>query len=311
MPKVSVIIPIYGVEKYIERCARSLFEQTLDDMEYIFVDDCTPDKSIEILEQVLEEYPSRQSQTRIIRLNQNGGLPNARKTGLQKATGEYIIHCDSDDWMDHDMYRIMYEKAVIEDADMVVCDYVVTDGMNHNLTIVGCHSDERNRFIENMLLQKDQWNLWNKLIKRLIYSSNVIVCPLGAMGEDMATVLQLTWFCNHITYINKPFYYYYQNPKSITREFNKNKALNNYCSLYRNVRIILDFYKEKDISIKLRFLLDWIYFRSANVLISHINTYYTEYINHFRNQNLKFITNPYIPISRKIRHFLVIIRVYR
>ena len=79
MPKVSVIVPVFGVEKYIERCARSLFEQTLDDMEFIFVDDCTPDCSIEILKDVLSSYPQRQVQTRIYRMPCNSGLHNVRK----------------------------------------------------------------------------------------------------------------------------------------------------------------------------------------------------------------------------------------
>ena len=88
MPKVSVIVPVYGVEKYIERCARSLFEQTLDDIEYIFVDDCSPDRSIEILNQVIGEYPGRKDQVQIIHHASNQGLALARQTGLKAATGE-------------------------------------------------------------------------------------------------------------------------------------------------------------------------------------------------------------------------------
>ena len=105
MPKVSIIIPVYGVEKYIERCARSLFEQTLDDIEYLFIDDCTPDKSVEILKRVLEEYPHRKSQVVIHRMEQNSGQAKVREWGMQNATGEYVIHCDSDDWVDIHMYE--------------------------------------------------------------------------------------------------------------------------------------------------------------------------------------------------------------
>ncbi len=97
MLKVSVIIPVYGVEKYIERCTRSLFEQTLDDMEFIFVNDCTKDNSIAIIERIAEEYPLRKSQIHILNHQVNKGLPIARQTGLRVATGEYIAHCDSDD----------------------------------------------------------------------------------------------------------------------------------------------------------------------------------------------------------------------
>ena len=87
--KVSVCIPVYGVEKYIERCARSLFEQTMQEgIEFIFVNDCTPDKNIEILERVLAEYPHRKEQTKIIHHENNKGLVSARNTGLTYAVGE-------------------------------------------------------------------------------------------------------------------------------------------------------------------------------------------------------------------------------
>ena len=97
MPKVSVVIPVYGVEKYIERCARTLFEQTIDDIEYIFVNDCTKDRSIEILEQVIKDYPQRKGQIRIENMLTNSGQAAVRRCGIELATGEYIIHCDSDD----------------------------------------------------------------------------------------------------------------------------------------------------------------------------------------------------------------------
>ena len=121
MPEVSVCIPVYGVEKYIERCARSLFEQTMTDgIEFIFVNDCTTDKSIEILERILAEYPGRQAQTKIIHHATNKGLVAARNTGLAHATGDYIIHCDSDDWVDLNFYESLYKKAVETGADVVV-----------------------------------------------------------------------------------------------------------------------------------------------------------------------------------------------
>ena len=81
MPKVSVVIPVYGVEKYIERCARSLFEQTLDDIEYIFVNDCTKDRSIDILNEVINDYPARKQQVRIVHHEENKGSALARLSG--------------------------------------------------------------------------------------------------------------------------------------------------------------------------------------------------------------------------------------
>lgn len=151
MPKVSIIIPVYGVEKYIERCARSLFEQTLDDIEYLFIDDCTPDKSVEILKRVLEEYPHRKSQVVIHRMEQNSGQAKVREWGMRNARGEYVIHCDSDDWLDVHMYEEMYNKAIEEDADVVVCDYVVTNDTSIIKTINACHAKSAKQLIENCL----------------------------------------------------------------------------------------------------------------------------------------------------------------
>ena len=111
MPKVSIVIPIYNVEKYIIKCAKSLFEQTLDDIEYIFVNDCTPDNSIKVLLEVLEQYPNRKQQVKIITHKINLGAAIARKNGILAATGKYIIHCDGDDWTAPDMYQRLYEKA--------------------------------------------------------------------------------------------------------------------------------------------------------------------------------------------------------
>ena len=96
MHKISIIVPIYNVEQYIERCARSLFEQTYDDIEYVFVDDCSPDNSLNILYEVLNDYPHRISNVKIIRHIENKGLTAARNSGLEVATGDYIAHCDSD-----------------------------------------------------------------------------------------------------------------------------------------------------------------------------------------------------------------------
>ena len=98
--KVSICVPIYGVEQYIERCVRSLFEQTYENIQYIFVNDCTKDKSIEILQQLLVQYPHRESQVHIITHDRNRGLGAARNTAVDAATGEFLFHVDSDDYID-------------------------------------------------------------------------------------------------------------------------------------------------------------------------------------------------------------------
>ncbi len=125
---ISVIIPVYRVEAYIERCVRSLMEQTLDEVEYIFVDDCSPDKSVSVLERVLKDYPLRQGQTHILRHATNRGLPAARNTGLDAAIGDYIFHCDSDDYLETDALQAMYDTAQKANAEIVYSDWYLTYG---------------------------------------------------------------------------------------------------------------------------------------------------------------------------------------
>ena len=217
MPKVSVLVPVYGVEKYIERCARSLFEQTLNDIEFIFVDDCTPDRSIEILKSVIEKYRLRFAEknyeVRIERMPTNSGQAAVRRHGIQLATGDYIIHCDSDDWVDVTMYEKMYNKAVEENADMVVCDYYRSDGVTHRED-TGFISKQKELFIKEMLYMQTSWAVWNKLVKRELYHST-FVYPAGAMAEDLLISIQLALFTNRISFLRENLYYYYDNPKSI------------------------------------------------------------------------------------------------
>ena len=139
MPKVSVIIPVYGVERYVGRCARSLFGQTMADLEFIFVDDCTPDDSIAVLLKTLDDYPDRKHQVRVIRHDRNQGVAAARTTGMKAMTGEYMIHCDPDDWIEPDMYERMYDAARTHDADVVTCRYY-EDGVSASSVKGFCHS---------------------------------------------------------------------------------------------------------------------------------------------------------------------------
>ena len=125
IPAVSVLVPVYNVSKYIERCAHSLFQQTFDDIEYVFVNDCSPDDSIKKLQKVIEQYPNRKKRVQIIHHDKNRGASVSRNTCLENSTGKYIQFIDSDDWIESDMIETMYNKAETESADIVVCDFVI------------------------------------------------------------------------------------------------------------------------------------------------------------------------------------------
>lgn len=250
MPKVSVIVPVYGVEKYIERCARSLFEQTLDDIEYIFIDDCTKDASIDVLNRVLVEYPQRKPQVLVHRMEHNSGTSLARKKGMEIATGEYVIHCDSDDWVDTDMYRAMYEKAVEENADMVICDYCYTDGKSRTVSI-GIPNNDTRQYWERMIIY-GKWALWNRLVRRSVYMDNVAVLryPKYSMAEDIVLSVQFAILSKKICYLPKPFYYYYQRPGSIARCYygrNDEAAKHLFDESFENRRELVCFLRNNNI----------------------------------------------------------------
>lgn len=237
MYKVSIVIPVYGVEKYIERCAHSLFQQTLDNIQYIFVDDCTKDNSIILLKKVIQKYPQRINDIIIVRTPQNSGLPQARKFGLQYATGDYIIHCDSDDWVELDMYEHLYRKAIAEDLDIVTCDYYVFKKNSDILYLSKGNTNTNKDFLSDIITQRISNSVWNKLIKKTLYD-NIIIYPTQNMGEDIVLIIQLILYANKIGHISKPLYHYFYNPSSITNLTSSDEVLKKWNAIIENIQLI-------------------------------------------------------------------------
>lgn len=197
---VSVIIPVYNVGKFIERCVRSLMEQTMDNVEYIFVDDASPDNSIQILQKVLADYPNRRDNVRILTHAENKGLPAARNTGLAVATGEYIFHCDSDDFVEPDMLEQLYGKAIECDADIVWCDWYLTFEKSERYMKQPAY-DTPLEALKAMLGGAMKYNVWNKLIRRTLYVENSVEFPAGyGMGEDMTIMMLLRMHKKYVMY---------------------------------------------------------------------------------------------------------------
>lgn len=205
-PLVSVIVPVYGVEQFVEQCARSLFNQSLAEVEFIYVDDASPDKSIEKVKKVLKEFPNRETQVRIIHHDVNRGLPAARNSGLSIATGEYIFHCDSDDYVEPQMLERLYRKAKEQDADIVWCDWFLTFEKSERYMKQPIY-DMPLDAVKAMLGGGMKFNVWNKLVKRNLYVERGISFPDGyGMGEDMTMIMLLLWRENCI--YARGFYHY-------------------------------------------------------------------------------------------------------
>lgn len=245
-PKVSVIVPIYNVEKYIERCACSLMEQTLQEVEYIFINDCTPDRSIEILQRVLNDYPEKASMVRILEHDVNKGLATTRNTGLDAASGEYIIYCDSDDWVERDMYETMYNKAKETNADIVVTDFY-NEYPNHALIQSQPYPNNPLECVRKMLAGELHCSTCNKMVRKKVYIENNVRFPDGInMWEDVLTTIPLCYYAKKIAYIPKAYYHYAQfNMNSYTKQISKQSLLN----LIEAVRRLENFLKTNGISV--------------------------------------------------------------
>lgn len=307
-PKVSIVVPVYGVENYIERCARSLFEQTLDDLEYIFVNDCTPDNSMLILYQVLEEFPQRKKQVRIINQPHNMGAAKAREVGIKAATGEYIIHCDSDDWADCDMYRQMYEKAKVDNLDYVICRSIYyTDGINHTL-VTNNISDNKEQFIEDMLHSETTVSLWSRLVKAATYQSDRILIPCGHMMEDRVYSIQIAYLSKSYGYVEGPLYYYFQHVDSVCGRKDETSLVRNFKDAAGNMAVIEKFFKREGVYTRYSKALcqaKFVVMGFLMPLLEKSNKYRNIWMNTFPEAVKAIWQSPMIGFSLKVKSFLI------
>lgn len=235
MPAVSVIVPVYKVEPFVARCVRSLFAQSLADMEFIFIDDCTPDRSMEVIREVMEaEFPARMPQVRTFKMPENSGQAKVRMQGLALATGEYVIHCDSDDELTSpDAYRLLYEKAVSERLDIVTCNYLKEEPSGHRVLV-----KEECQGVSDLLLDKVQGSLVCRLVRRALLQEGLLA-PQGNMGEDLVLALQATLRARSSGHIDEPFYLYKYRPASISKSQGRESAIRRHQALTANVRMLV------------------------------------------------------------------------
>ncbi|MGV6943849.1 glycosyltransferase family 2 protein [Sphingobacterium kyonggiense] len=263
---VSVIIPMFKVQAFVGQCARQLFSQTLQNVEFIFVDDCSPDESSSIVKKVLEDFPARKSQVQIVRHEQNKGLPSARNTGLSLAKGDYIFHCDGDDWLETNALELLWNKAQEEQADLVFCDWYLSFKNNERYMSQdpGTSDLDGLKLIKLMLSGKLKYNVWNKLVKRELYLDHDIRFPDGyGMGEDM-TMIRLSAAAKKVSYLPKGLYHYVQlNNEAFTKKpsdkhfeqirFNVNQTLSYLMDRFGDKLLEdMEFFK---LNIKLPFLI--------------------------------------------------------
>lgn len=248
MSKLSIIVPVYNMERYIEKCLESLVKQTLQDLEIIVVNDGSQDKSEEIIEKYVKQYPTKIKYYE----KENGGLSSARNYGLENATGEYVAFLDSDDYVEKNMYEEMYKTAKKENSDMVECDFIwewrygkkVFDKRIKYITKekIECKVKKNNDLLRREMMKKPRVVCWNKIYKREVINKTKTRFPTGLIYEDVEFFYKLLPYLNNISYIDKYFVHYIQRDDSIS-----NSQTEKTGDIFKILDNIFNFYKEKDL----------------------------------------------------------------
>ena len=251
MIKVSIIVPVYNVEKYLDKCLKSLVNQTLKDIEIIVVNDGTKDNSQKIIDKYVKKYPKLVKSY----IKENGGLSSARNYGLKYAKGKYIAFVDSDDYVETNMYQKLYDKAVEKDFDMVVCNLKYI----YETKEVNAYSNINKDILTKEEIKKSMINIypsaWNKLFNKRLFK-NKILFKEKVWFEDVEFLYRLYPYINSIGTVEDYLYNYVQRKGAITSTFDE--RLFHYID---NFNGIVKFYKEKKFFYEYEKELEYCYVR--------------------------------------------------
>lgn len=310
--KLSIIVPVYGVEKYIDKCLNSLVKQSLKEIEVIVVNDGTKDNSQKIIDKYVKKYPDKIKSY----IKENGGQGSARNYGLKKATGEYIGYVDSDDFVEKDMYKKLYNKAKENNYDIVVCgNYNVSeDYQNKN---IDAFINNYNTDLENIFFGK--MAVWNKIYKRDILIKNKLEFKEKVWYEDLAFTLKAIMNSNTFAFIDEPLYDYLIREGSTMNNSNVQRNLE-ILDAFNDILSYIKHNKKEEYFSKIEFLaIDHIYIsaivrvlkaetddkvkrETINKLIDYMNTSFPNY------KNNKYINT--LSKNRKIIYKLINIKMY-
>lgn len=243
--KVSFIVAMYNVAEYIEQCARSLFEQTEKDLEFIFVDDASPDNCTEIVRRVMGEYPERVPQVKIVRHAENKKIIETRRDGLSAATGEYVTFIDGDDYVEPRHAELMYAKAVQSDADCVICDFFYSSDKDYEAGSIPQDFIDRGVDLRSAILNRDLGPyLGCKLVRRTVLTDNDIVWGKGSYGEDVVLSTMEAFYSRRVECVNVPLYHYRNNPNSISNVIDEQRLVRIFEDYMGNAQRVEDFLRQ-------------------------------------------------------------------
>lgn len=262
--KISVILPVYGVEKYIEKCTDSLLAQTIDNIEFIFVDDHTKDNSIELVKRRIENSP-KASQFKFIRPENNLGAGMARNYAMQYATGEYVAFVDSDDWIEPTMFEEMYNKAKeYNSSDICICqaskDFIDSNKseiLTNPQVAPGEFTDEKRSFFMTHYVSL----FWTFLYRREFLLNGNIAYPAERSADDSFFVACAIMKAQSLSYVDKPFYHYLIRPGSICTTKDNTK----YKKRLLVFEKLLSYAKESGTYTKFKDEVDFIYIKKGYI----------------------------------------------
>ena len=246
--RVSILIPIYNVERFFARCIESIFSQTYQDIEYVFVNDHTPDGSMSVLGRMCEKYPVRANNVKIIENANNQGIAKVRNTLLENAGGDYVLFVDSDDWIEPDMVELMANEAMSRNADVVGCDYY-EDYESRSVVVRQEYPSGHDEAMKAMTLLKIKGVLWKLLIRRDILMQNDLrFIPTIHFAEDYIFCCKLFYYSHVFASVNKPLYHYIQyNPNNYSST-DIDKRVESFA---RAIREVERFYRQEGVYEKL------------------------------------------------------------
>lgn len=302
MELVTIVVPIYNVEKYLERCILSIINQTYKNIEILLVNDGSPDNS----HKIMKKYEKKDNRIKCY-YKENGGLSDTRNYALNIAKGKYICFIDSDDYIEKDFVEKMFNELEETDSDLVWCDFSMVNDEGETGEII---------INEDDIWSFEMPSACNKMYKIDLFKNNNITFPVGIWYEDLATIPRLLFKSKKISKVNYKLYNYYFNPTSITKTYTM-KVLDAMTA----IKIVDDFVQEnsiKDSEEKLEYLylyngiLNTTYRLSMTpeAKISDIKNVIKISIERFPNIFKNKIATQRLDITRKILMLLIKMKLY-
>ncbi len=249
MMKVTIAVPVFGVESYIEKCATSIYEQTYSDLEILFINDCTLDKSVEIIRRALEKFPNRKEQVKIINQPINRGCPAARNLAVQIATGEYIFFVDGDDYLEKDSISSLVSEQIDTNADIIAANSLNETPEGQYVRKYVDINKSKEDMVKECLDDKSCQGICGMLIRKSLYwNHNIKADESFHVGEDWQVTPLLLYYANKVAYIDRIVYHYRAaNPTSVTNtsQTSYSKLKNRSICFVKTMNRLLESFKDK------------------------------------------------------------------